>query len=539
MVSSENATSPTDVDGGGPKGSTSRRVAVNTVSNWGAIGIRIILNMWLFSYVYEGLGGKEAFGVYRLGVALSMTVTYLSLGMAGSVIRLASESIAARQWDRLSETMSVARTLLLAAGSVGLLLIVLVSLFLLGPLQVPADLRPEAATMLQLTAVGGAMHLMYVLYRGLLQAKQRYDLANVGLVSEGVLKVALVILAFELGWVGLEALGASMAGAAVCGLIILVVMTRRVLSQIHLSFAIMNRSAAKEVMGYGAWVTVAQASRQGLAQAGVPLVSATLGTAAAAVFSVPQMVSSYLTRIVSGLTTTLRPVATAFAVRSDHERLARLYYVGARLSLMMVVPAVAVLVTHGKPFLTHWLGPGMAEAYPVMLVYVGLIVGQQIGMSAEHLILAVGQIRGVALSRLIASLLGVGMAVAVAVWTDWGVVGAVVGLLLPVTLRGIIYLPLRVRADAPVTWTGLMARCVVPPVLAAAVPMAAGWLLIYAWSPRSLPETLLQMGISAAVYLPVAWLGILSRDERRMVRRAVIPGRRNGNEDTGSRSEGV
>ena len=102
MNRSENTAPPNSPDRNSEKGSTSRRVAVYTVSNWVAIGVLNIINMFLFSYVYRRLGGKEAFRVYRLGAALSITVTYLSFGMAGSVIRLASESIAGRQWDRLS-----------------------------------------------------------------------------------------------------------------------------------------------------------------------------------------------------------------------------------------------------------------------------------------------------------------------------------------------------------------------------------------------------------------------------------------------------
>jgi len=534
MNQSENVTAPPNSgDRTSKKVSTPRRVAVNTASNWVAIVVRIIINVFLFSYVYRRLGGKEVFGVYRLGVALSMGVTYLSFGMAGSVIRLASESIAGRQWDRLSQTMSVARTFLLAAAAVGVLLIVLASLFLLGPLNVPEDLRPAAATMLQLTALGGGIHLMYILYAGLLQAKQRYDLANIGQVGEVVLRGGLVVLCFELGWVGLETLGASAVVAALCGLVALVIMTRRMLPEARLSFRNMSRVAAREVFGFGAWVTVNQASRQGLAQAGVPLVSATLGPAAAAVFSVPQMISAYLSSVVGGLTATLRPVATGFAVRGDQGRLARLYYVGARLSLMMVAPALAMLLTHGKPFLAHWLGAGMVEAYTVMLVYVGLVFGQLIGTSAEHFILAVGRIRGVALSRLVTSLLGIGMAVAVAVWTDWGILGVVVGLMLPVTLRGIIYLPVRVRADAQVTWTGLMARCVLPPVLTAGVPVAAGWLLLILWPPGSLWEVLFQMAVVALVYIPVAWFLVLKADDRELILRMFQRGETTGESPTG------
>lgn len=481
--------------------------------------------MYLLSYVFGRIGGKEPFGVYRLGVSLSMWVTYLSLGMAGSVVRLASERIASRDWKRLSETMSVARTFLLGAGGLGVGLVVLASFFLLGVLKVPVELRPAAATMFQLTALSGGFHILGILYRGLLQARQRYDLANVGFISEGVLKVVFVVVCFELGWVRLEALGASMAAAACVGCLVLVLMVHKVLPELVMRFKRVKKGAARELFGFGAWVAVNQVSQQSLAQAGMPLVSATLGSAAAGLYAVPHMVGNYLNRIVTGLSMTLRPVATGYAVTGRREKLTRLYYMGSRFSLLMAVPALVMLVTHGKPFLRHWMGAEMVAAYPAMVAYVGMMFGQVIGTSAEHLVLATGRIRGLGLTRLVAAVLGVGLGAVAAVFTDWGLWAVVVGLFAPTVLRNTVYLPLRVKHEADVTWSGLFARGVIPPVIAGLVPAAAGWLLLQVWTPGSLVETLAQMAVAGLVYVPAAWFGVLGSDERTMLKRALSRGK--------------
>lgn len=522
---SENAAPPDADPSDTTKTSTSRRVAVNAMSNWVAIGARVVLNMYLLSYVFARIGGKEPFGVYRLGVSLSMWVTYLSLGMAGSVVRLASESIASRDWRRLSETMSVARTFLLGAAVLGVGLVVLASFFLLGVLKVPVELRPAAATMFQLTALSGGFHILGILYRGLLQARQRYDLANVGLISEGVLRVGFVVVCFELGWVGLEALGASMAAAAIVGCLMLVLMAHKVLPEVVMRFRRVKRRAARELFGFGAWVAVNQVSQQSLAQSGMPLVSATLGSATAGLYSVGQMVGNYLNRIVLGLTTTLRPVATGYAVTGRREKLTRLYYMGSRFALLMAVPALVVLVTHGKPFLRHWMGVEMVAAYPAMIAYVGMMFGQVIGTSAEHLVLATGRIRGLGLTRLVAAVLGIGLGAVAAVFTDWGLWAVVVGLLAPTVLRNTVYLPLRVKHEADVTWSGLFARGVLPPVIAGLVPAAAGWTLLQVWTPGSLVETLAQMAVAGLVYVPAAWFGVLSSDERATLKQALRRGK--------------
>ncbi len=513
-------------------GSTSRRVAINTISNWVAMGLQVVAMMFLLSYVYKRFEVhygteqvRDLWGIYRLSTYFSMAVAFLSFGMAGSVIRLASESIATGDIKRLSETTSVARVFLLGAAVVGVTIILLTSFFFLDVLKVPAAHRAAAQRLFQLTALSGGVQLLYVLYRGLLQAKQRYDLANAALVTEVLIRVALVVACFEMGWQRLEVLGASIAISVFVGLMMLVVMVRRVLPRLRMSFVRLSRSAAREVLSFGAWITVGQVSRQGLEITGPFMVSATLGTAAAGVYGIPQMFSEYLMRIVTGVTHTLRPVASQYAVRGQREDIGRLYRVGTRLSMTLAVLPIAVLVTHGRAFIVTWTGPEMADAYGVMLVYLGFTFLRLIGVPAEHVILATGRIRGVVLSRLFASLLGLGLALAVAVWTDWGLHGLVVALFLPTAVRGLVYLPHRMRHEAPVTWVTTVFGCVLPPAVAALVPAGAGLLLLWVWPPASLWEVLAQMVLMSLPYAPVVWFAVLNDDERGLIRQALLPSR--------------
>jgi len=513
-------------------GSTSRRAAVNTLSNWVAMGIQVVAMMFLLSYVYKRFEAhygteqvQDLWGIYRLSVYFSMAVSFLSFGMSGSVVRLASESLATGDWKRLSETTSVARFLLVIAAAVGVIGVVLVSVLLLDVLNVPQEHRAAAARLFQLTALSGGFQLLYVLYRGLLQARQRYDLANAALVAEVLVRVVVVVVCFERGLQRLEVLGASVVISVFVGLAMLLIMVRRVLPQLRMSFVRLRRSAAKEVLSFGTWITVAQVSRQGLETTGAFLVSATLGTAAAGVYGIPQMLTQYLNRIASGMMHTLRPVASRYAVLGQRDEVARLYRVGTRLSTMLIALPVALLVTHGRPFIIHWIGPQMAVAYTVMLVYLGLGFLRLIGLPAEFVILATGTIRGLALSRLLAGVLGIVGALAVATWTDWGLHGLVVALFLPTALRGAIYLPLRMHGEAPVAWTTTVFGCVLPTVLAATVPAAAGLLLLWVWPPVSLWEVLAQMALASLPYAPVVWFAVLNADERGILKRALLPSR--------------
>ena len=516
----------------GEGGSTARRVAINTVSNWVAMGAQVFALMFLLSYVYKKFEVRygvdevrDLWGVYRLSTYFTMAVTFLSFGLAGSVIRLASESVATRDKVRLSQISSVSRTVLLLSAAVGLGAMVLVSVLLLDVLNVPEAYRSSATTLFQLTALSGAFQMLYILYRGLLQAKQRYDLANAALIAEVLIRVALVVVCFELGWQRLEILGYAVAIASLVGLVMLVIMVRCVLPELRMSFLNLNRSVAKEVLSFGAWVTVSQASRQVMETGGPFIVSATLGTGAAGVYGIPQLFTDFLLRVVTGVTQTLRPVASEYAILGRRDELARLYRVSTRLSMVLVALPTAVLVTHGQPFIIYWTGPQMADAYYVMLVCIGLSFVRLIGVPAEHVILSTGHIGGLVLSGMVASVMGLGLALGVASWTDWGIYGLVVALFLPMAIRSLVYLPHRMRIEAPVTWGTTIFGCVIPPMLAAVVPAGAGVFLRWIWPPGSLWAVLVQMALMSIPYAPVVWFAVLNADERGIIRRALLPAR--------------
>jgi len=456
----------------------------------------------------------EVFGVFRLSAPFYIVVSALSFGMAGSVIRLAGESLATKNLKRLTETMSVARTMLLGAGVVGVALVSVLSSFLLEPLKVPEAYWPAAIVLFRLTALAAAFQLMHMLFRGLLQAKQRYDLANGAIIAEAVVRVGLVVTCFKLGWIGLETLGVGMAGGALCGLLVLRIMTRRILPELKMSFRRMSRSAFQDIFSFGMWTTVNMASRYGLDMVGTPLVSAVAGSGAAGMFNIPQTFASYGMGIVGGLTHTLWPVATGMAARGERDKLGRLYLVGTRLALMIIAPVVAVLVTHGKPFIVYYTSPEMEPVYGVMLVYIGLTFPTVIGLSAEHIILGSGRIVGVSISRLVATVLGVGLAVAVALWTPWGLPEMAAALMFPAAVRGAVVLPMVMRRQVGIGYWHMLVSSVFPATLALVLLLAAGWAIQWLWPPTDLTTCFVQMALTAVLYGAVAWFVVLRSEEK-------------------------
>ncbi len=503
--------------------STSRRVAINTVSNWVSMATQMGVNLFLLAYVLKYLS-QEQFGIFRLAVTISLGISYLSFGLEATVLRLASESLAVQAWDRLAEILSVARTLLTGAAAVGLAGTVVISLFLLGVLKVPEADRPAAAVLIQTMSLAAALRLATTVYGGALRVKQRFDLANGVIVGGTLLQAALIIICFEAGWVRMEVLGIARLVTAAGSAVAAIVLAHRLLPQVRLSFKRFTRTALRDVFSFGAWIAVKMVTRMTVEQAAVWMASIVFGMVAVAGLAIPQLASQYLTQIVTGLTATLWPIAAKYALHGERENLARLYRVGTRLTMLMLVPAAIVLVTHGR-LLIGYLKPELAWSYYLMLVYVGLFLARAAVIPADHIIMASGSVRQVAISQAIAAGTGIMLGLAAVAWTGWGLYGLVVGLFTPFVIQGLIYLPYRIRVEMGVGFRETFLGCMAGPLVGGAVPLAFGWILVRLWEPANLYWTLLQMVLGAAVYAPVAWWLILSAEERGLMLRIFRRGR--------------
>jgi len=503
--------------------STSHRVAISLVSNWIRAAVQVGTGFFLLAYMLDRLD-EERYGIFRLALVTAQVIAWLSFGMSGAVLRLGSQSVAAKEWDRLSNILSVARTFLMVGAAIGMLGVFVASFTLLGWLKVPESYRAEAAVLAQLLGFVAATHLVRIVYFGALLSKLRYDLVNGLLVVEMLVHTAFVVVCFESGYVYLEVIGIGRAGAALLVMIAIALLLKWVLPEARMSFRRFDLTTVRDVFRFGAWATVSMTTRGAQDAAGMPIVSTTMGVAEVTQFSVPLSFAQYLEQIVAALTASFWPVAAKYAVQKDRAGMARLYDVGTRFSTILLMPSVVALVVYGDVVI-RCLKPGLESGYPLLLVCLGLFAARYFGLSAEHIIWGGGRVRWVALSQLIASTVGILSAGAVAYWTDWGLIGVTAALFGPTALRGLVFLPLRMRQEAGIAYRTTVMRCLVPPLLVAVPVALVGWGVRWLLPPTGLFQTLAEMALCGLCYMGAAWFFVLTRDDRRLALEALRRGR--------------
>ena len=511
--------------------SASRTLAYNAASNWALMGLDSLVRLYLLGYLFPRLG-REDYGIYQLALAVTAMTYFLRFGLMGSVVRLAGEHIAARDWQGLAEVLSVVRTLVIMLGGLAWGVAVVASLFFLDALGVPEASRGDASALLQFTGLSAAFHIVSIVYMGTLCGAQRHYLSNAVLAGASLVRVAVVVAVFGLGWGSLAVLGACLAVPDGLVVAAMAVSCRRFFPEVRLAFRRFTRAAFRRVMGFSLWFALANIVRVVQANIAVPLVSSIFGAAAVPLLAVPRQLAGQMMRLSGGLTLPVRPLATQLAIEGRRDQLGRLYRTVLRFSTVLLVLSLTVLLTYGHAMTRILTNAEIAEeSYPVLVAFLVMYGLNLLGQPGINIIMGTSSIRGMTLAEAGSFLLGIGLGVGIALFTDGGILGLVIALYGPMLIYSIGYVSYRVKREMGVSVGVTFFRCLLPPMLVGMLPVGLGLVLQRVWPVPEEGARIVQfliaggqMAFCGAVYMGAAWFLVLSAEERKMVRRLLPVG---------------
>jgi O-antigen/teichoic acid export membrane protein len=256
--------------------------------------------------------------------------------------------------------------MMLAAGTVGALVVWALGGVLID-LVASVAFRAELHAALLPMAVLVPLSLVGLLLTGLLEARERFLSANV----------------FQAGFASLGhavPLAAAFAGHSTLPAVLWCLCAVRAVAIVtHTGFLMFHRelraptkpdlTAARSLLGFGAWVSVTNVLAPILSTLDQMLVGALLGAKAAAHYSIPARLIGPLQIVAISMAKTVFPQLSRSS-EQDGRLLAQQTY-GLLIAIMTLLCAPAIVVA--KPFLTAWLGPQYAAhaALPAQILFVG------------------------------------------------------------------------------------------------------------------------------------------------------------------------
>jgi O-antigen/teichoic acid export membrane protein len=481
----------------------------NVATNYANSGVSAIVALLLTPVLAHGLG-KEQFGIWVLATSLSLYVDILDIGVGSATIKYVAEYNALGEMDRVRRAISTAFTILVPPGMFALAGGVVLAHYYPSIFDIGPELAGTTTALVLIVAIPLAISIPSDTFGGTLGALQRFDLANLSLISALVASALASWLIIELGG-GLIALGITNAVIGLAGQATRFFMVRRLVPGATVSIRLFDRSLVRPLASLSAWLAIGRSAQVAINRIDTLIVGVLLGASSAGVYAIGQKLAFAAQKLVIPGTLGFFPFASELAARSDREGLRQALLTGTRISLAIAAPVTIILIVLAEPLIDAWVGPSFADASRVVVYLVAanaidafsrtsyLIMQGGANARTPALIIGVEAIVNVGLSIGLGLRMGLeGVALATLIASSF----ARLGLLVPAACRtfGVRILSL----------LNLVARAHVAP---AAATLGAGWMIRQTDLP-SVVIVLVGGAVMFAVYLGIFALTGLESDER-------------------------
>ncbi len=337
----------------------------NTLWNIAGAGAPLIVAAAVVPYLVRS-AGIEAFGILTMIWALIGYFGLFDLGLGRALTQQVARELATSEGGPLQGLIKTGLLMASAAGVAGGLALAMLAEPLSSHwLRISAPLQPDAHRALLVAAIGVPLATATGALRGVLEAYEDFKEVNMLRMWLGVANFALPTLAVI--WLGpsLTWMVASLMAARLVVCIAHWVLVRRRLGSAF-GRAPLARQGMRRLLAFGAWLTVSNVVSPLMVSADRFVISAVLGAAVVAFYTVPSEVIARALILPGALTSALFP-RMASMLTSDRVGARKLYWrcIGWVSGSLLLLCPVLMLGAHAG--LTLWLGTEFADRSSTVL----------------------------------------------------------------------------------------------------------------------------------------------------------------------------
>jgi O-antigen/teichoic acid export membrane protein len=318
--------------------------------------------------------GMTRFGVLSLAWVVVGYFSLFDLGLGRAMTQLVARKIGKGEESDIPSIVWVGMILMTLLGVVGAVAVWLVSPWLVGSkLGISDDLRQETLTAFYLLAASIPVVIGTTGLRGVLEARQRFDVVNFVKITLWVLTYAAPLAV--LPWSNaLPALVASLVLARIVAFAAYLIACLRLYPELR-TRPNFDARYVRDMLSFGGWMTVSNIVGPLLLYFGRLLLAVLVSVEAVAYFSTPNDVVTNLLIIPAALLNVFFPVfAQQWAAGSEAVR--KTYHQALGYNLVLILPLTLLTVAFARPALAWWISPDFAgHSFQVaQLIAVGVLI---------------------------------------------------------------------------------------------------------------------------------------------------------------------
>ena len=523
------------------------RVAIfwPVVSYWSLAAISIIYTFYIAPIVLRAIS-TNLYGIWSFLNGLIGYSDLLYLGFGTAFVKYLAGYRASANQSAVSRLTSIALSLYVALGTLGMVILVLLAFRIPALLSEPS--RSAYATVVIIATVLQGARLLFqfvgTAFSGLLFADERSSTVNTVKIGVVVARFAAVPLMMRdersLIW-----LSFVVAITAALEAVLMAWLTLRAYPELSLRAAWPTRSEIRDLYGFSLQSFVVIFSGKLINYTDTIVIGFILGPASVALYSFPMQIAEYARMVIFGAATLFMPHLTAIYTRGEIDAFRTAYLRATRLVCLAAVVLNINVLFLGAPFLNLWLGPAYGTPVTAVVLWLSLASVFQ-AWSLQTTLPFFQAMHAVRLPAIIVSIEAiVNLMLSVLFARPLGITGVALATVIPCVLLTSIVLPVCLARRLGLQMRSVLTS-IAPVIVAAAVGVAVQLVLKARVADASylvlFSKVLTTGALSAAVFLALcpderrvaleataaAWRGVSATVERRRLpcgRQSPHPGR--------------
>ncbi|MHB0875279.1 MAG: oligosaccharide flippase family protein [Anaerolineae bacterium] len=488
-----------------------QRATVNMLAGGAGYLIPMVIAVFSTPLLLKGLG-DSGYGLQNLAGVVMGYLGVMDMNLDIAVVKFLAEYHARGDHPGESRLLSSSLQVYTVVGLLGMgLVAVSARLLATTVFDIPRDSIDAATVVFSLAGLGFLVSAVQMWGKAVINGMQRFDLSNSVSIAAGVIGVVsgLAAVFAGLGVVGYVSVRLVVSAVAAG---VSVLLTWRVLPGWQFRWGI-DTSIVRSIWGYTGYGVLLRVAGIASASLDRTLIGVWLGVAAVGVYSLPLLVVSSVSTLISSMLSFTFPLASELHSSGRMDELRDVFVRASRFIAAIAVPVFVPLIVLGDSILSQWVGPGIAQqAAPVLRVLsMAALVTSLAVVLTNNLVVGSGRIRVYTQYTLLRA--GVVAVACLAMIRRFGMVGAAWGTLIAnaVEVAFFVYCARRYLQVSPSAimrkayLRPLMLGCVMAALLYLGRPLAEAW-----WA------LVLLVGLAEVLYAVLAFLtGVFGDTEKR------------------------
>lgn len=337
---------------------TGKLLAGNWSLNLAGQLLPMIVAIAAMPYVVHGFG-PERFGILSLAWVLLSYSTLLDLGLGRATTKFVAEQLGRDESQKLPSIVWTSVWAQSGLGIIGAVLFAALTVPLVDHLlRVSASLRWETELSFFILAASLPILLVGNVFRGTLEASQRFDLVILVRVPVNASVFLLPAIGLYVGF-GLPKIVLLLVLARLAATIAYMALCLRRFPQLRRNYSC-DLSAIRTLLVYGGWITVSNVASPLMTYLDRFFIGSIVSVTAVGYYTAPYEAISRATILPGSLTATIFPAFSSLDASSSRDRLEQLCVRSLKSLLLILGPVILLVIAFAPEILRAWLGGDFA-----------------------------------------------------------------------------------------------------------------------------------------------------------------------------------